>query len=64
MTHFTDSPFERLMKQKPRQRQEQLSPVLPKTHPCHGCSYLQGNCCTGVCYRELILPQKKRKVDK
>jgi hypothetical protein len=52
------------MKQKPRQQQEKLSSVLPKTHPCHNCSYLHGNCCTGVCYRELILPHKTRKVDK
>ena len=64
MTHFTDSPFERLMKQNPMQRKEKLSQFLPKTNSCHGGSYLQGNCCTGVCYRELILPHKKRKVDK
>ncbi len=64
MTHFTDNPFERLMKQRPRQRQEKLSPVLPKSHPCYGCSYLQGSCGTGVCYRELIISKKQRKVDK
>jgi hypothetical protein len=64
MTHFTDNPFERLMKQRPRQRLEKLSPVLLKSHPCYGCSYLQGSCCTGVCYRELIIPKKQRKVDK
>ena len=64
MTHFTDNPFERLMKQRPRQRQEKLSPVLPKSHPCYDCNYLHGSCCTGVCYRELIIPKKQRRVDK
>lgn len=64
MTHFTDSPFEKLMKQRPKQQQEKYAPALPINHPCHGCSYLKGSCCTGVCYRELILPNKKRKVDK
>ena len=38
MTRFTDSPFERMMTQKPEGRKKtSRPPSLPKSHPCYGC---------------------------
>ncbi len=63
MINFTDNPLERLMKQKPRQQQEKSSPALSKGHPCYDCCYLNGNYCN-VCYRDLIISGKTKKVHK
>ena len=35
MTFFTDSPFERMMVQKPQYRREERPPAPPKCHPDH-----------------------------
>lgn len=51
MRYFTDSPFERMMMQIPRHRQEpQSKPALSKGHPCHGCKRFGENCSL-PCYR-------------
>jgi len=63
MTFFTDSPFERMMVQKPRQRQEESPPPLPKDHRCYGCSYY-GTCCAGTCYRNLIITPKVKTLER
>jgi len=57
MTFFTDSPFERMMVQKPKCGREEQPPALPKDHRCYGCSYY-GSGCAGTCYRDLIITPK------
>lgn len=48
--NFTDSPYERLMKQPPRYKTP--GPVkAPEGSPCAGCAYWRGIAC-GSCYRE------------
>lgn len=50
--NFTDSPYERLMKQPPRY--EAPAPAnAPEGSPCAGCSYWRGIVCVS-CYRELL----------
>lgn len=51
MTYFTDSPYERMMMQKPIARREPPKKAAP---PCGGCSYQSGQPCVGVCCRELL----------
>ena len=63
MRFFTDSPYERLMGEKPRQQREASPPALPKGHPCYGCSY-HGTCSTGTGYRDLIVMTKDRGTGK
>lgn len=59
MTFFTDSPYERMMVQKPQYRQEEQPPVPPKDHRCYGCSYY-GTCCAATCYRDLVTSKDKK----
>jgi len=50
--NFTNSPFEQMMKQKPRPQ----VPVVkkpPQGSACYGCSYWRGIRCVS-CYRELL----------
>lgn len=55
MTHFTDSPYERMMVQIPTETREAHGPpALPTGHPCHGCPYGRDTPCLGVCYRDLL----------
>ena len=55
MRYFTDNPFEHMMTQVPRYRQEpQPKPVLPKNHPCYGCKRF-GEGCSLPCYRGVIV---------
>lgn len=63
MTFFTDSPFERMMTQKPRQGREETPPSLPKDHRCYGCSNY-GACCTGTCHRDIIIKPKRKEKEK
>lgn len=63
MRFFTDSPYERLMGEKPRQQREASPPALPKVHPCYDCSY-HGACSSGTGYRDLIFTTKDRGVRK
>ena len=49
---FTDSPFEKMMKQKPRPQAP--SPAKPpRGSRCSGCPYWRGIGCVS-CYRELL----------
>lgn len=50
--NFTDSPFERMMKQVPRQPRHVPEKPRPGTR-CAVCSFWNGAVCMGVCYREL-----------
>jgi hypothetical protein len=63
MTFFTDSPFERMMVQKPRHGREETPPPLPKDHRCYGCSYY-GSGCAGTCYRDLIITQNDKTAER
>ena len=49
---FTDSPFEKMMKQKPRP-QAPSAPKAPRGSRCSGCPYWRGIGCMS-CYRELL----------
>ena len=51
MTFFTDSPFERMMVQKPQYRREERPPAPPKSRPDHPRD----------CYRDLIIAPKVNK---
>nr|WP_312279395.1 hypothetical protein [Oscillibacter sp.] len=53
--NFTDNPFERMMKQKPRPMRPAPPKKPPPGSPCYGCSYWRGIPCLGICYRELTL---------
>ncbi len=52
--NFTNSPYEKMMKQKPRPS-HQKSQKPPKGSPCRDCNYWNGISCVGVCYRDLII---------
>ncbi len=48
--NFTNRPYERMMKQFPRNRE--ITPQkAPKGSPCAGCSYWRGIACV-FCYRK------------
>ena len=50
--NFTNSPYEKMMKQPPRSKSP--APVkAPKGTRCHGCPYWRGIACVS-CYRELM----------
>jgi hypothetical protein len=53
MTFFTDSPFERMMVQKPQYRREERPPASQKGHPDHPHD----------CYRDLIITPKAGKAE-
>ncbi len=63
MRYFTNSPYERMMMQKPKERREEKPPAPPPVHPCHGCDRYK-NGCSGPCYRDLIITPKERQVGK
>ena len=63
MTLFTDSPFERMMVQMPKYRREEHPPAPPKDHRCYGCSYYVSGC-AGICYRDLIITPKVKKMER
>jgi hypothetical protein len=50
--YFTDSPYERMMEEKPSGRSE--TEALPPGHPCRVCEYIQDGTCVGFCWRELL----------
>lgn len=57
MNSFTGSPYEKMMKQKPRAwREESLPSKLPA---CKDCPYQKDGICIGVCYRELLKEKKE-----
>ena len=60
MTYFTNSPFERMMQQKPMGGRETCPSALPKNHRCYGCSSY-GRACFGLCHRYLIIKPKPKE---
>ena len=57
--NFTDSPYEKMMKEKPRPPRRDTARKLPKNSPCRDCGYWNGTACIGVCYRDLIILREK-----
>ena len=61
MTHFTDSPYERMMTRRPEGGKEtSRPPSLSPGHPCYGCGNY-GQPCVGVCHREMERWLKERR---
>lgn len=52
MTYFTDSPFERMMVQRPRSNPGAL-PVSRPRGKCRGCGYHTGKPCVGICLNNM-----------
>lgn len=50
--NFTSSPFERMMKEKPRP-QAPAENRPPRGSACYGCCYWRGIACVS-CYKELL----------
>ena len=50
--NFTNSPYEKVMKQRPRPMAPSV-PKAPRGSRCSGCSYWRGIRCVS-CYRELL----------
>lgn len=57
--NFTNNPYEKMMKEKPRPPRRGGVRKPPKGSPCRDCSYWNGTACVGVCYRELLISRKK-----
>lgn len=57
--NFTDSTYEKMMKEKPRPYRPAPLHKPPKGSLCRDCSYWNGAVCVGVCYRDLILRQRE-----
>lgn len=53
MTYFTDSPFERMMVQRPR-HSPGPSPDKKPPGKCRGCGYNTGKPCVGVCLKKMM----------
>lgn len=58
--NFTDSPFERMMKEVPRPSRGTVRKP-PSGSPCRNCTYWSGMACLGLCYRDLILSRKEER---
>lgn len=58
MYNFTDSPFEKMMKQRPRSYREPVA-VPPQESPCRGCTIWRGMACMGLCQRKRKSPAKE-----
>lgn len=54
--NFTNSPFEKMMKQVPPAPRPVIRSAPPAS-PCRGCAYWQGAACVGTCYRALTSGQ-------
>ena len=50
--NFTNSPYEKMMKQRPRPMAPSV-PKAPRGSRCSGCPYWRGIRCVS-CYRELL----------
>ena len=53
MTLFTDSPYEKMMIQKPEDRKRDKSPPASFSPRCAGCPYRGQSPCIGYCIRKL-----------
>lgn len=51
--NFTDSPFERMMKQTPRYAPAPPVRKPPEASVCRNCGYWNGAVCVGTCIRKL-----------
>lgn len=56
--NFTNSPFERMMKQVPHPPRPVPVRKPPRGSPCRGCRLWDDSACVGICYRELIVERK------
>lgn len=52
MTWFTDSPFEKMMTQRPNGRRENAQSVS-HAPACKGCAYKRNSPCVGYCIRKV-----------
>ena len=52
MTWFTDSPFEKMMTQRPNGRREPTPPV-PVSPTCESCPYRGQAPCVGYCLKQV-----------
>lgn len=57
--NFTDSPYEKMMKQLPRLTHEGAARKPPLRSSCRECGYWDGRACVGVCYRDLLLLRRE-----
>jgi len=60
---FTNSPYEKMMQEKPR-----YPITIPNGRPapnsqCHDCPYRNGSICVGMCYREMIRGWKQNRAN-
>lgn len=53
MTYFTDSPYERMMIQKPENGKRDKSPPVSFLRRCEGCPYKGQASCVGYCIRKI-----------
>ena len=56
--NFTDSPYEKMMKEVPRPPRPEAVKAPPGS-PCRDCSFWRGEPCVGTCYRDLTDPRKE-----
>ncbi len=61
MTLFTDSPFEKMMIQKPDYCKREKSPPELSSLRCAGCPYKGQSLCVGYCIRKL---ETKRQTER
>lgn len=62
MTRFTDSPFERMMTQRPVPgHAASASFAHPPGHPCRHCPYGRAALCVGICYQKLRKEREKNR---
>ena len=55
MIRFTDSPYERMMTQKPVVgREAREPPAHPPDHPSHGCAKCRDAPSLGLCYKKML----------
>ena len=53
MTYFTDSPYERMMIQKPENGKREKSPLASFSSRCEGCPYKGQAPCIGYCIKKI-----------
>jgi hypothetical protein len=56
--NFTNSPFERIMKEVPRPCR---GAVRKPPAGCRNCDYWNGVACLGVCYRDLLVSRRDER---
>lgn len=61
MTWFTDSPFEKMMTQRPNGRREN-APSVSHAPACKGCAYKGNSPCVGFCIYSIKLDKTNPNV--